>query len=111
MEAARNGQLYRWKPFGKYKDEMSPHQAIVFNLDNECTYIMGANGNKHSNLMFDQKTLKPMASMPAEKTFFAYVYFDHVIYTFGGYDAYDKVQIAGCEYYDCRKDEWFNSEA
>lgn len=28
--------------------------------------------------------------MPAEKTFFATVYFDHMIYTFGGYDAYDK---------------------
>ena len=51
-----------------------------------------------------------MAPMPCEKTFFATVYFDHKIYTFGGYDAYDKCQLTNSEYYDVRKDEWFNSE-
>lgn len=29
--------------------------------------------------------------MPAEKTFFSYCYYKGIIYTFGGYDAYDKV--------------------
>lgn len=29
--------------------------------------------------------------MPCEKTFFATAYLDGIIYTFGGYDAYDKV--------------------
>ena len=48
--------------------------------------------------------------MPAEKTFFAAVYHEKIIYTFGGYDAYDKCQLANCEYYDCRKDKWFNSD-
>ena len=48
--------------------------------------------------------------MPSDKTFFATVYYDHFIYTFGGYDAYDKCQLNTCEYYDCKKDEWFNSE-
>ena len=51
---------------------------------------MGANGNKNSNLLYDMKAIKIMASMPSEKTFFANVYFDGIIYTFGGYDAYDK---------------------
>ena len=72
--------------------------------------MLGANGNKHSNLMYDHKTIKVMASMPSEKTFFATVYFESMIYTFGGYDAYDKCQLASCEYYDIVKDEWFNSE-
>lgn len=31
------------------------------------------------------------------------------IYTFGGYDAYDKVQIDQCEYYDMKSDRWYNS--
>jgi N-acetylneuraminic acid mutarotase len=48
--------------------------------------------------------------MPAEKTFFATVYFDGVIYTFGGYDCYDKMQLNTCEYYNIRKDKWFNSD-
>ena len=51
---------------------------------------MGANGNKHSHLLYDNKTVKVLASMPSEKTFFATVYYDNIIYTFGGYDAYDK---------------------
>ena len=84
---------------GKYRDEFSPHQAIVFNIDTEDVYIMGANGNKHSNLMWDGKTVKTLAPMPSEKTFFAAVYFESVVYTFGGYDAYDKVQLTSCEYF------------
>ena len=48
--------------------------------------------------------------MPSEKTFFATVCHDNIIYTFGGYDAYDKVQLKSCEYYNIKKDEWFNSE-
>jgi hypothetical protein len=42
-------------------------------------------------MMYDGKTIKVLASMPSEKTFFANVYHDGIIYTFGGYDAYDKV--------------------
>lgn len=32
-----------------------------------------------------------------------------IIYTFGGYDAYDKAQLPWCEYYDMQKDVWHNS--
>ena len=38
--------------------------------------------------------------MPFEKTFFPAVYHRGIIYTFGGYDGYDKVQLNSCEYYD-----------
>lgn len=51
-----------------------------------------------------------MAGMPSEKTFFSTVYFDGIIYTFGGYDSYEKMQVKSCEYYNVFKDEWFNSE-
>jgi len=42
--------------------------------------------------------------MPQEKTFFCAVHMNGVIYTFGGYDAYDKVQMSSCEYLDILKD-------
>ena len=48
--------------------------------------------------------------MPSEKTFFSTVYHDSIIYTFGGYDAYDKLQLKACEYYNIKKDRWYNSE-
>ena len=63
---------------------------MILNTDTKNVHILGANGNKNSNLLYDMKTIKIMASMPSEKTFFANVYFDGIIYTFGGYDAYDK---------------------
>ena len=81
---------------GKYKNEFCGHQSLVYNIDSECIYIMGGNGNKNSNLMFDNKTVKVMASMPMEKTFFATVYFKNKIYTFGGYDNTEKVQSKDC---------------
>lgn len=90
IEAIKNGNPYIWKPVGKFKNEFCGHQSLVYNIDSECIYVMGGNGNKNSNLMFDNKTIKVMASMPMEKTFFATVYFKNKIYTFGGYDAYDK---------------------
>ena len=82
----------------------------MFNTDTEHIYVMGGNGNKYSNLLYDGKTIKVLAQMPSEKTFFAYVYHDNFVYTFGGYDAYDKVQLRSCEYYSIKKDEWYNSE-
>jgi hypothetical protein len=47
--------------------------------------------------------------MPQEKTFFAGVHHNGIIWTFGGYDAYDKVQLTSCEYYNIEKNQWFNS--
>ena len=60
--------------------------------------------------MYDGKTIKVMSPMPAEKTFFAHIYFDGIIYTFGGYDSYDKCQLSSCEYYNISQNKWYNSE-
>lgn len=49
--------------------------------------------------------------MPQEKTFFPAVYYKGVVYTFGGYDSYEKTQLATCEYYDIKADKWYNSHA
>ena len=77
---------------------------MVFISDEKGFYILGGNGNANTCLNYDYKTLKVKAQMPQEKTFFAAIYFDGIIYTFGGYDAYDKVQLNTCEYYDLEKD-------
>ena len=41
-----------------------------------------------------------------EKTFMSAVYLNGQIYTFGGYDNYDKIQLKSCEVYNIEKDEW-----
>ena len=38
--------------------------------------------------------------MPDEKSFFSAVHHKGIIYTFGGYDIYDKLQLKTCEKYD-----------
>ena len=63
---------------------------MVFITDEIGYYILGGNGNINTCLHFDHKTLKVRAQMPQEKTFFPAVHMNGIIYTFGGYDAYDK---------------------
>lgn len=48
--------------------------------------------------------------MPLEKTFFAAVHFRGIIYTFGGYNAFEKTQLSDCSYYDTKLDKWFNDK-
>jgi hypothetical protein len=110
VEAARNGKHYFWRAIGRYKDEFSSHQAVIIDTDTDNFYVLGSNGNKNSILRYDHKTIKALSPMPAEKTFFAAVYHEGMIYTFGGYDSYDKIQLPHCEYYSIRRDKWFNSE-
>ena len=82
---------FKWKLIGKYKNEFSPHYELIYINDQVGFYILGGNGNPNSCLNYDLKTIKVKANMPQEKTFFACVHFNGIIYTFGGYDAYDKV--------------------
>ena len=96
---------------GKYKHTFAPHFAMVFIRPAEGYFIVGSNGNKPSNLYYDGKTVHVKAPMPAEKTFFAHVFHKNKIWTFGGYDAYEKVQLNTCEYYDLALDRWFNAPA
>ena len=61
--------------------------------------------------MYNNRHLVVKQSMPTEKTFFPAVYYKGIIYTFGGYDPYEKTQLATCEYYDVKADKWYNSHA
>ena len=72
-------------------------------------FLIGGNGTQQNNLNYNYKTIKVKQNQPQEKTFFSAVHLRGKIYTFGGYDAYDKVQLDTCEYYDLKLDRWYNS--
>ena len=83
--------VFKWKLIGKYnKGEFSPHYILIFVNDIIGYFVLGGQDAACTCLQYTDKTLKIKAPMPQEKTFFAAFYFDGKIYTFGGYDAYDK---------------------
>jgi hypothetical protein len=53
--------------------------------------MLGGQGTRDTNLQYVNRKLKMRAQMPTEKTFFPAVYHRGIIYTFGGYDGYEKV--------------------
>jgi hypothetical protein len=102
--------IHKWRPIGKYKHNFSPHFAMIFIQPAEGYFLVGSNGMKMlSNLYYDGKSVKIKAPMPTEKTFFAHIFHKNKIWTFGGYDSYEKAQVNTCEYYDLALDKWFNS--
>ena len=46
-----------------------------------------------------------------EKSFFSAVFLDGKIYTFGGFDICDKIQLKTWEYYNMEKDEWDRNDS
>jgi len=46
-----------------------------------------------------------------EKSFFAAVYLKGVVYTFGGYDIDEKIQLKSCEYFNVSTNVWHNNES
>lgn len=57
------------------------------------------------------KNVIPKASMPLEKSFFPAVCVrGQTIYTFGGYENIEKVQLKTCESYNIDKDLWNNNQ-
>jgi len=93
-QKANSGPLpttYKWKLTGKYKSDFPAHFTMVYISNEVGYYLLGGNGNVNTCLLFDLKTIKYRAQMPQEKTFFSAVHVNGIIYTFGGYDAYDKV--------------------
>jgi len=100
---------FTWRRTGRYKAPFSGHFSLVFLTAEEGCYLIGGNGTQHNNLFYNNVTIKARLNLPQEKTFFPAVHLRGKIYTFGGYDAYDKVQLDACEYYDMKQDRWYNS--
>lgn len=97
----------RWKLLGKYKYEFPCHFTLVYADDSHGLYLLGGTGNNCLN--FKDKNITAKANMP-EKSFFSAVFLNGIIYTFGGYDNYDKFQLKTCEYYDVEANKWYKNE-
>jgi hypothetical protein len=67
-------------------------------------FMLGGTG-KVNCLQFNDMSIKIKQQM-SEKSFFSAVYLKGMIYIFGGYDNYEKMQLKSCESYNIEKDEW-----
>ena len=92
----------KWKLCAKYKKNFASHQTIVIS-EKHGFFILGGSGS--NCIQFKDDQLKHKESMP-EKSFFSAVMLKDKIYTFGGYDNYEKVQLKTCEVYDIQNDSW-----
>ena len=101
-EKAQN--QFQWRRCGRYRHNFSGHFTTVHISLEEGLYLIGGNGNANNNLHYDNVTIKVKKNMLQEKTFFAAVHLKGKIYTFGGYDGFEKIQLSNCEYYDIKKD-------
>jgi len=99
----------KWKIVGKYKNEFSSHFVMVY-ADQHGYYLLGPNV-AGTCLKYHDKRLIPRQNMLHEKSFFCAVYLRGKIYTFGGYDVAEKLQLKNCEIYDCDKDHWTANSA
>ena len=72
-------------------------------------FLLGGVGN--NCLQYLDKNIQHRAPMPTEISFFPAVAVkaSH-IYTFGGYDNVEKVQVKTCDVYDINKDRWHRSD-
>lgn len=93
-----------WKLLGKCKFEFPCHYSMVHTDDRHGMFLLGGTGNNCLN--YKDKNITAKANMP-EKSFFSAVYLNGVIYTFGGYDNYDKFQLKTCEYYLVEENKWY----
>jgi hypothetical protein len=107
----------KWKLIAKYKGEFPCHFTCVY-IHNGCSgrppienawvgswFLMG--GMANNCIQFIDKNIFHRAPMLQEKSFFAAVsILGTKIYTFGGYENIEKVQLKTCEVYDCETDKW-----
>ncbi len=63
-------------------------------------------------LQYNDKNIVAKCPMLQEKSFFSAVCAARgsLIYTFGGYENVEKVQLKSCEYYSIEKDKWYANE-
>lgn len=100
---------FAWRTRGKYRNNFSSYYTPVYVNETNTWFMLGGNGVRDTNLAYTERSMRVRAPLPMEKTFFPAVHHRGIIYTFGGYDAFEKVQLSSCEYYDVKADKWYNS--
>mmetsp|Transcript_3715 Transcript_3715/g.5601 ORF Transcript_3715/g.5601 Transcript_3715/m.5601 type:complete len:191 (+) Transcript_3715:1299-1871(+) len=120
VEGAEAEEFPKWRLTAKFKGEFPCHFALVYinggpvgspNLathkDVGSWFVLGGMGN--NCLQYINKNIINKASMLQEKSFFSAVaaHGGKTIYTFGGYESGEKVQLKCCEYYSIQEDKWY----
>ena len=120
LEGPEAEEFPKWRLIGKYKLEFPPHITLVFvnpgpvkvvtpdyssNKNIGTWFMLGGIGN--NCCQYIDKNVVARAPMPQEKSFFPAVCVrGQTIYTFGGYENIEKVQLKTCETYNIDKDQW-----
>jgi len=94
----------RWKLIGRYKHEFSYHFVIV--LANKYGHFLLGPNLLGTCVQYKDRKLVAKKGMPQTKSFFCGIYLTSKIYTFGGYDITEKLQLKTCEIYDADNDNW-----
>ncbi len=90
-----------WHVIGKYKHEFSLHFVMVF-VDEQGFFLIGPNVAS-TCLQYKDKHLIPRHSM---QSFFSAVHLHRKLYTFGGYDVTEKLQLRSCGVYSMQDAHW-----
>ena len=120
VEGPEAEEFPKWRLIAKFKGEFPCHFTLVYvnggavGSPNLCThkdvgtwFLLGGMGN--NCLQYINKNIVTKASMLQEKSFFSAVsaHGGRTIYTFGGYENTEKVQLRCCEYYSIEEDKWY----
>ena len=126
IEGPEAEEFPKWRLVAKFKGEFPCHFTLVFinagavgdkkilspdiQKNVNSWFLIGGMGN--NCLQYVNKNIMTKASMLLEKSFFSAVsaYNGRVIYTFGGYENTEKVQLKCCEYYSIEEDKWYINE-
>jgi hypothetical protein len=93
----------KWKLHARFSQEFHSHVMIVPTDVDNAFFVLG--GTKSNCFYYKDGKMVAKKDMP-EKSFFSAVYLKGKIYSFGGFDIFDKIQLKTCEEYDVEKDEW-----
>ena len=119
VEGLEAEEFPKWRLVAKFKGEFPCHFTLVYvnggavgkvqatHKDVGTWFLIGGMGN--NCLQYVNKNILTKASMLQEKSFFSAVsaHQGRTIYTFGGYENTEKVQLRCCEYYSVEEDKWY----
>ena len=125
LEGTEAEEFPKWRLIAKYKGEFPCHFTCVYvcggaqgqnpvtvekNANIGSWFLIGGMGN--NCLHYIDKNIVHKAPMLQEKSFFSAVCVrGNTIYTFGGYENIEKVQLKSCEMYDINKDKWYSNDS
>lgn len=120
IEGPEAEEFPKWRLIAKLRGEFPCHFTLVYinggavgspnietHKDVDTWFLLGGMGNNCQQYI--NKNIVNKAAMLQEKSFFSAVSArgGRLIYTFGGYENQEKVQLKGCEYYNIQEDKWY----